>query len=131
MCTPAIHGPKVLPSSFESSGEDETASTASLVSSRGRRAFQVQLDVSEAESVVEAVQLCTDQLGSPDILVNNAGIVNNLASIKRMDPEAWDQELRVNLSGMFHTVRCSAPPMTARGWGRIINIASVAAFAPP
>jgi 3-oxoacyl-[acyl-carrier protein] reductase len=112
------------------SGEDESESTASAVEALGRRAVELQVDVARMDSVAEAVQSCVDRLGAPDILVNNAGIVNNFASITGMDPAAWDHELRVNLSGMFHTVRCIAPPMADRGWGRVINISSVAALTP-
>ncbi len=64
------------------------------------------------------------------MLVNNAGIVNNIARIADMRPEAWERELRVNLSGAFHCVQAFVPAMAARGWGRVINIASVAARLP-
>jgi 3-oxoacyl-[acyl-carrier protein] reductase len=112
------------------SGEDESESTAIAVEALGRRAVELQVDVASMDSVAEAVQSCVDLLGAPDILVNNAGIVNNVGSIRGMDPAAWDHELRVNLSGMFHTVRCAVPPMADRGWGRVINISSVAALTP-
>ena len=67
---------------------------------------------------------------APDILVNNAGIVNNIAGIAEMTPAAWEHELQVNLSGMFHTVRASVPAMVERGWGRVINLSSIAALSP-
>jgi NAD(P)-dependent dehydrogenase (short-subunit alcohol dehydrogenase family) len=86
--------------------------------------------VADPESVGAAAQRCHDELGPPDVLVNNAGIVNNIASISAMDPEAWDHELRVNLTGMFHTVRALVPSMAERGWGRVVNISSIAALAP-
>jgi NAD(P)-dependent dehydrogenase (short-subunit alcohol dehydrogenase family) len=69
-------------------------------------------------------------LGAVDVLVNNAGIVNNIARIADMQPAAWEHELRVNLSGAFHCVRAFAPAMAERGWGRVINISSVAAKTP-
>jgi NAD(P)-dependent dehydrogenase (short-subunit alcohol dehydrogenase family) len=56
--------------------------------------------------------------------------VNNIAGIADMTPAAWEHELQVNLSGMFHTVRATAPGMVARGWGRIINMSSIAALSP-
>jgi NAD(P)-dependent dehydrogenase (short-subunit alcohol dehydrogenase family) len=88
------------------------------------------VDVSDAGAVAEAVARCTAELGPPDIVVNNAGIVNNIALIAQMTPDAWQHELQVNLSGMFHTVRVTAPVMAERGWGRVINISSVAALTP-
>src|SRR4029079_5582974 len=90
----------------------------------------IAVDVSDAAAVVAAIATCTAELGPPDILVNNAGIVNNIASIEKMDPDAWAHEVSVNLTGMFHTVRAVAQSMVERGWGRVINLASVAAIRP-
>jgi NAD(P)-dependent dehydrogenase (short-subunit alcohol dehydrogenase family) len=112
------------------SGPEEVVSTADAVAALGRRAMAVAVDVSDADAVVEAVATCAAGLGAPDILVNNAGIVNNLATIAEMTPAAWEHELHVNLSGMFHTVRAAVPGMVARGWGRVINISSIAALSP-
>jgi NAD(P)-dependent dehydrogenase (short-subunit alcohol dehydrogenase family) len=112
------------------SGDDEDETTVAAIAALGRRALEIQLDVAQLESVEAGAARCRDELGEPDVLVNNAGIVNNIASIATMDPAAWDHELRVNLTGMFHTVRAFAPSMAERGWGRVVNISSVAALAP-
>ena len=80
--------------------------------------------------MLDAVATCTAELGPPDVLVNNAGIVNNIARIADMTPDAWQHELQVNLSGMFHTVRAAVPGMAERGWGRVVNLASIAALTP-
>src|SRR5215207_5021471 len=112
------------------SGPEEDVSTASAIAESGRRAMEVAVDVADAEAVADAVRRCTAELGPIDVLVNNAGIVNNIALIADMTPEAWEHEVRVNLAGMFHTVRVVAPGMAERGWGRVINMASVAALSP-
>jgi NAD(P)-dependent dehydrogenase (short-subunit alcohol dehydrogenase family) len=112
------------------SGAEEETPTADAVRALGRRAHTVQLDVADAEAVVRGAADVAAALGPIDVLVNNAGIVNNIARIADMKPEAWEHELRVNLTGAFHTVRAIAPAMAARGWGRVINIASVAALKP-
>jgi NAD(P)-dependent dehydrogenase (short-subunit alcohol dehydrogenase family) len=112
------------------SGPEEEVPTAAAAAALGRRAMALTVDVSDAGAVADAVARCTAELGPPDILVNNAGIVNNIALIAQMTPEAWHHELQVNLSGMFHTVRVIAPGMAERGWGRVINISSVAALTP-
>jgi NAD(P)-dependent dehydrogenase (short-subunit alcohol dehydrogenase family) len=112
------------------SGPEESVPTAAAVVALGRRAMSVAVDVSDAEAVMDAVAACTAELGAPDVLVNNAGIVNNMASIADMAPAAWEHELGVNLSGMFHTVRAAVPGMAARGWGRVINLSSIAALTP-
>ena len=112
------------------SGPEEDVSTASAIAESGRRAMEVAVDVADAEAVADAVRRCTAELGPIDVLVNNAGIVNNIALIADMTPAAWEHEVRVNLAGMFHTVRVVAPGMAERGWGRVINMASVAALSP-
>ncbi|MDQ1424553.1 MAG: 3-oxoacyl-[acyl-carrier protein] reductase [Acidimicrobiaceae bacterium] len=112
------------------SDDTEAVPTAEAVVALGRRSLELTLDVADAAAVVEAANRCGTELAPPDILVNNAGIVNNIARIADMTPEAWDHELRVNLSGMFHTVRAIVPAMAARGWGRVVNIASIGAMQP-
>src|ERR1041385_6273280 len=62
---------------------------------------------------------------SPDILVNNAGIAETAVLIKT-DDETWERHIAVNLSGTFYCTRAALPAMIQRGWGRIINIASIA-----
>jgi 3-hydroxybutyrate dehydrogenase len=61
--------------------------------------------------------------GEIDVLVNNAGI-QHVAPIGDFPPEKWDQIIAINLTSAFHTIRCVINAMSARGWGRIINIAS-------
>lgn len=112
------------------SGSDEDTRTAEAVRNLGRRSIEIELDVADAASVVHAVDRCEQELGDVALLVNNAGIVNNISPIARMDPDAWDHELRVNLSGAFHCVRAAAPRMAERGWGRVVNISSIAARSP-
>jgi NAD(P)-dependent dehydrogenase (short-subunit alcohol dehydrogenase family) len=112
------------------SGPEEEVPTAAAVAALGRRSTSITVDVSDPAATVEAVATCTAELGPPDVVVNNAGIVNNIAPIAGMAPDAWAHELQVNLSGMFHVVRAAAPGMAERGWGRVINIASVAAIRP-
>ena len=65
--------------------------------------------------------------GGPDILVNNA-VVRFFGATEDFDPAHWDEALAVNLSAPFHTTRLSLPGMKARGWGRIVNMASVYSF---
>jgi 3-hydroxybutyrate dehydrogenase len=75
-----------------------------------------------AAMVVEAAEL-----GGIDILVNNAGI-QHVAPIEAFPPEKWNAILAINLLSAFHTTRAVLPAMKARGWGRIINIASAHAL---
>jgi 3-oxoacyl-[acyl-carrier protein] reductase len=112
------------------SGPEEDEPAVDAVRGLGVRAAELRVDVSDAESVRAAVAACASELGPVDVLVNNAGIVNNIAPIASMSGDAWEHELRVNLTGAFHCIQATAPGMAERGWGRIVNIASVAARSP-
>ena len=112
------------------SGDEEAVSTTEAIVAAGGRAREYQLDVADVDAVRQVVAAVVKELGPVDILINNAGIVNNISTIEEMDPEAWAHEIQVNLSGAFHCTQALAPGMAERGWGRIVNIASVAARQP-
>ncbi len=101
--------------------------TARLVRETGHRSAVAIADISDATAAREGVAKIVDELGPIDLLVNNAGIVNNIATVERMSDDAWQKELGVNLTGAFNLVRACIGPMAARGYGRIVNISSVAA----
>jgi 3-hydroxybutyrate dehydrogenase len=63
-------------------------------------------------------------LGGVDILVNNAGI-QHVAEIDSFPEEDWNRVIAINLSAAFHATKAALPVMKQRGWGRIINVASV------
>ena len=89
----------------------------------GDNAVALVCDVSSSESVAEMfVDL------KPDILVNNAGIAES-ATLPNTTDELWHRHLAINLTGTFYCTRAALPAMLARKWGRIINIASIAAKA--
>jgi 3-hydroxybutyrate dehydrogenase len=79
-------------------------------------------DLSRRDSIEALMAQCA-ALGGLDILVNNAGI-QFTAPVESFPPDRWDAVLNLNLSAAFHTTRLSLGGMKARGWGRIINIAS-------
>lgn len=81
-------------------------------------------DVTSSEQVSNAVAAVEDQLGPVDIVVNNAGVTKD-GLLARMDEEAWDFVLDINLKGTFLVTKATARGMAKRRWGRIINIASV------
>jgi 3-hydroxybutyrate dehydrogenase len=80
-------------------------------------------DISKPNQVQEMIAETKSRFGSLDILVNNAGI-QFTASIEDFPDERWDQVIAINLSGVFHGMKAAIPGMKAKGWGRIINIAS-------
>lgn len=90
------------------------------------KALAVACDVSDVSSVAEMFKQAQQSFGrSPDILVNNAGIAES-APITKTDDALWQKHLAINLSGSFYCTRAALPAMVDRGWGRIINIASIA-----
>lgn len=90
------------------------------------KVLPVVCDVSKVSSVEEMFTQTLDFFGrAPDILVNNAGIAES-APIAKTDDELWQKHIAINLSGSFYCTRAALPAMIARGWGRIINIASIA-----
>lgn len=101
--------------------------TADLVRALGRKACAVQADISDPAQTRAAVAGIAQELGAVSLLVNNAGIVNNIATVEKMTDEAWEKEIGVNLTGAFNLVRAVVGGMAERGYGRIVNISSVAA----
>ena len=93
----------------------------------GKKAIAVKIDLADLNEVQQGVKKVEETLGPVDILVNNAafGIVRAV-TIANMDKKDWDRDLGVNLTGAFNTIKCCMPGMTERGWGRIINISSIA-----
>src|SRR6266545_1122320 len=103
-----------------------TESTAREIEELGRRSLALRCDVTEREQVFETVERVVDELGSVDILVNNAGTLDHLGQLPDQSPELWERDLRVNLTGAFNCAQAVWPHMKERGWGRIVNMASVA-----
>jgi NAD(P)-dependent dehydrogenase (short-subunit alcohol dehydrogenase family) len=87
----------------------------------GAQAVAVVCDVANPQSVEE---MFADL--KPDILVNNAGIAESSTFVNTTD-ELWHRHLAINLSGTFYCTRAALPAMLEKGWGRVINIASIAA----
>ena len=92
----------------------------------GSSALTVVCDVSDLESVSRMFATVEKRFErGPDILVNNAGIAES-ATLVNTDDELWHRHLAVNLSGTFYCMRAALPSMLRSGWGRVINVASIA-----
>jgi NAD(P)-dependent dehydrogenase (short-subunit alcohol dehydrogenase family) len=89
-------------------------------------ALAVICDVSDLASVQQMFALVTERF-SPgvDLLVNNAGVAES-APFTKTDDQFWQKHMAVNLNGTFYCTRAALPLMLERGWGRVINIASIA-----
>jgi 2-dehydro-3-deoxy-L-rhamnonate dehydrogenase (NAD+) len=84
------------------------------------------LDLTEIASVQAATEATVARFGKIDILINNAGITGGNAVTWEIDPAAWRRVIDVNLVGPFLTSRSVVPVMLRQGYGRIVNVASVA-----
>jgi 3-oxoacyl-[acyl-carrier protein] reductase len=92
----------------------------------GARASAVQVDVADHASVLDAVKRTLARSPRIDALVNSAGITGPNTKVWDYPPEAWRQVFEVNVHGLFQCCREIAPLMRQQGYGRIVNIASVA-----
>ncbi len=118
------YGP--LAQAARSQGLIHTEETAQEIEAMGRRALALKCDVTDTAQVEGVVSRTVEGLGSVDILVNNAGTLDHVGQLENQIPELWERDLRVNLTGAFACCRAVWPHMQERGWGRIVNMASVA-----
>lgn len=89
-------------------------------------ALALPLDVTDAGAVMATAAETTARLGRIDALVNSAGIAGPTATLWDYPLDAWARVQRINLDGTFHACRAVVPGMIAQGYGRILNIASIA-----
>ena len=105
--------------------EDEIEGVAEELRAKGLDAHAVRCDVADEDSVEAMAVEATARLGTVDVLVNNAGITLS-NPVKRISLGEWNRIISVNATGTFLCTRAFLEGMIDRGWGRVINIASVA-----
>lgn len=88
--------------------------------------FAIHGDVADSSSVQRAVEEVLRRTGQIDILVNNAGIAGPAAFLWEQTDADWQRNIAINLTGVFNCCRAVVPNMRSRGYGRIVNIASIA-----
>jgi NAD(P)-dependent dehydrogenase (short-subunit alcohol dehydrogenase family) len=93
----------------------------------GAEAHAISADLADRAAVTAAVEQILSQYGAPDVLVNSAA-VNRRPPLDRLTEDDWDVTLEANLTAPFLLGQAFGPRMAARGWGRIINVASQQAF---
>lgn len=111
-------GADIVLNSFTNRAEDH-ALAADLAARFGVRVRYIAADMSDAAACRDLIV----QAGDCDILVNNAGI-QFVSPIEEFPIEKWNQIIAINMSSAFHTAAVALPMMRAKGWGRVINIAS-------
>lgn len=120
--TLAKEGVNILLNGFGTPEEIDAAKKA--VAAAGVKVDYSNADMSKPEQIAAMVQQGEKAFGQIDILVNNAGI-QFTSPIEAFPADKWDAIIAINLSAVFHGTKAALPGMQSRGWGRIINIASV------
>jgi NAD(P)-dependent dehydrogenase (short-subunit alcohol dehydrogenase family) len=105
-------------------GERLVAAAASLCAD-AQRVHTVQADITDEKAIEIAFDAARARFGPISILVNNAGQAQS-ERFDRMNTEFWNRMLQVNLTGTYQCIAAALPDMLAQGWGRIVNVASVA-----
>ncbi|MEM6985088.1 MAG: SDR family oxidoreductase [Pseudomonadota bacterium] len=95
--------------------------------SLGDRAAAVRADLSDLQALPEVAKAVAEPFGAPDIVINAAGI-NTRQAADDVEPEKWQLSLDLNLSAPFYLSQALVPDMQKKGWGRIVNFASLQSF---
>ncbi len=119
----AAAGCNIMLNGFAAPAEIERL-RSSLSEEHGVTVLYHGADMRRPEEIAAMVAEAEGRLGGVDILVNNAGI-QHTAPIEEFPPEMWDAIIAINLSSAFHTIHRALPGMRQKGWGRIVNTASV------
>lgn len=106
---------------------EQVESAATEIEEKGRRSFRVTSDVSDRNSVEDLLKRCVDEFGKVDILVNSAGTTKRQSTLE-VEEETWNWILETNLTGTLRACQIFGRHMIEKGYGRIINIASLSSF---
>jgi NAD(P)-dependent dehydrogenase (short-subunit alcohol dehydrogenase family) len=109
---------------------DQIEEVAGLIEAQGRRALPVVTDLRRPEQVTRLAETVASELGDVDVLVNNSGIAGPMGVLWELDPEAWNETVDVNLTGVFLCCRAFLPGMIERRSGNVIVIGSVTGKRP-
>ena len=102
----------------------ELEAICASIAEQGGEARYIEADLSQRDGIPDLAKQAKALFGAPNILVNSAGI-NRRPKLDELSLDDWDQTMRLNLDAPFLLAQALAPGMRARGWGRIINLASL------
>ena len=103
---------------------DSGIETTNQISSDGGSIFFQKVDITETQSVSNAVEEIISKFGKIDILINNAGVIRDRSFLK-MSPEEWNTVININLNSLYITSKAVLPHMREAGYGRIISASSI------
>jgi NAD(P)-dependent dehydrogenase (short-subunit alcohol dehydrogenase family) len=108
---------------------DRAEETAGMVAAAGGSAAAFQADVTRSQDCAALIEAGRERFGRLDLLVNNVGVGGGDAPAHRLQEDAFDRIMTVNLKGMWLTIKAALPVMRAQESGAIVNISSLAAIA--
>ncbi|WP_256687701.1 SDR family NAD(P)-dependent oxidoreductase [Halococcus qingdaonensis] len=88
----------------------------------------VECDLTDRDGVASTIETIREESGGVDILVNNAAAVDARSKLENYDDDLWDRDVAVNLTGTYNITREVFPAMCERGWGRVMNMTSIAGW---
>jgi 3-oxoacyl-[acyl-carrier protein] reductase len=125
----AGEGARVVVAEIDGKAAD---ATAAALCAEGAEALAVVTDVADETSTRELARATLERFGRIDVLINNAAVFATIpisrVPLDEISVEEWDRVMAVNLRGVFLACKAVLPAMKARGFGRIINIASGTVF---
>ncbi len=122
----AEEGAEVVVLDVDHDGASEIADE--LEDEFGETAHAVECDLTDRDEVNETIANLENTTGGIDVLVNNAAMVDARGRIAGFDDDVWDRDVAVNLTGAYNITKAVWPGMEERGWGRIINMSSMAGW---
>ncbi len=105
--------------------DDEGQELVDEITAAGNKALYQHLDTSSEAEVQQVFSQVSERLGGIDVLVNNAGIAGPNEPTHRIQSEAWDKVIQVNVKGVFLCTKHAIPHMQQNGGGSIINLSSI------
>jgi NAD(P)-dependent dehydrogenase (short-subunit alcohol dehydrogenase family) len=108
--------------------EDGAEDVVGKIEEEGGTARAVECDLTDRDDVGATVEALREETGGIDILINNAAMVDARAQMKDYDDDIWDRDISINLNGTYNITREVFPAMCDRGWGRVINMSSMAGW---
>jgi NAD(P)-dependent dehydrogenase (short-subunit alcohol dehydrogenase family) len=102
---------------------DEISETAG-----GGDAMALECDLTDRDDVADSMAAVRDAFGGVDVLVNNAAMVDARSRVDGYDDDVWDRDMEINLTGTYNVSKAVFPRMCERGWGRVVNMSSMAGW---
>lgn len=108
----------------------DTETTVNIIKQQGGEAIGLHTDITDDDSLAQMVEKTISEFGKIDICVTNAALFGDLQQkpFMELDQDEWDRVMKVNIRGVFQTVKAVVPEMRKNGYGKIVNIASGTVF---